>query len=472
MPRYLILSVDVTSFRSLLGSTSSLGSLPRPVARVKPGETGQVTLVKFMVPVSSGGGEEQSGVEEDKEETTGSRGSELIGNVVSKEDISSKATELNSSLQKAHEDGRTQENNGNKCYLQSSDVVIGPLESLTSVVHCQAEEDLEKLTQTSAEADSDQSKLCAAFAALKASDTSEASSTALSLSPSSLPATSAKRRFLEAANCPRKQEEQSSSVGSSLVGESVGSWLATTSDSLEQAGGQEQSEGANRLEVKDGAHSDNKNDHEMEGSQGREGQIKMQDVHSSLQQKKLPILNLSRVTFCPSLPLEFPTHSSEDYDRRNPWVDPAAASVEWEEEKRLERLRLLTVELVKGEQGLGLSIIGMGMGTGAGGERLGVYVKGITPGGQAMGDGRIVVGDQLLSVNGHSLVGVTQEHAASVLRAVTGRVEFLVGREEKPEEGEVAKLLREQVQKECGSSDEEDEEWSNLTSEESQVKLL
>ena len=44
-------------------------------------------------------------------------------------------------------------------------------------------------------------------------------------------------------------------------------------------------------------------------------------------------------------------------------------------------------------------------------------------------------------------------------------------REDRPEEGEVAKLLREQVQGECGSSDEEEGGWSNLTSEELQVKL-
>ena len=381
------------------------------MARVAPGGTGQVTLVKLMVAVSSGGGEERSGVEEAKEEWSGVEGGveettesrELIGNIVSKEDVRSQASELNSILQIAQGDGKNQDNDGISYNFQTADVFTGPLESRMSVEYQQAEEDLDNPAKTSTETNVDQSKLCVAFAALKASDTSKlsvASSTSESLSPLSLPATSARRQFLEAAHCPRKQDEQTSSVGSSLVGESVGSWLATTSDSLEQAGGQELSEGVNKMEVKDKTHSENENKEEMEDTQRSEVKIKMQDTHLSEQEKLPDVKTVSRVTFCPSPPLEFPTHSSEDYDRRNPWVDPAAASVEWEEEKRLERLHLLTVELVKGEQGLGLSIIGMGTGTGAGGERLGVYVKGVTPGGVAMGDDRIVVGDQLLSRRG------------------------------------------------------------------------
>ena len=74
------------------------------------------------------------------------------------------------------------------------------------------------------------------------------------------------------------------------------------------------------------------------------------------------------------------------------------------------------------------------MGLGAGGaelglEKLGIFVKSVTPGGVAAKDGRVKEGDQIIEVNGQSLVGVTQTHAATVLRAALGTVSFLLGRE-------------------------------------------
>ncbi|XP_061430653.1 afadin isoform X6 [Lethenteron reissneri] len=73
--------------------------------------------------------------------------------------------------------------------------------------------------------------------------------------------------------------------------------------------------------------------------------------------------------------------------------------------------KVLTVTLKK-QHGLGLSIVAA---KGAGLDKLGIYVKSVVKGGAADQDGRLAAGDQLLSVDGNSLVGLSQERAAELM---------------------------------------------------------
>ncbi|XP_034714054.1 afadin [Etheostoma cragini] len=74
---------------------------------------------------------------------------------------------------------------------------------------------------------------------------------------------------------------------------------------------------------------------------------------------------------------------------------------------------MVTITLNKPlNSGMGVSIVAA---KGAGKGKLGIYIKSIVKGGPAEMNGRLTAGDQLLSVNGQSLVDLNQERAAAIM---------------------------------------------------------
>ncbi|CAG0915142.1 unnamed protein product [Notodromas monacha] len=87
---------------------------------------------------------------------------------------------------------------------------------------------------------------------------------------------------------------------------------------------------------------------------------------------------------------------------------------------------VVTIRLQKSNSGMGLSIVAA---KGVGQDRLGIYIKSVVKGGAADQDGRLQAGDQLLQVDGHSLVGITQEKAAEIMMKTGATVVLSVAKQ-------------------------------------------
>ncbi|XP_056670100.1 inaD-like protein isoform X2 [Monodelphis domestica] len=87
-----------------------------------------------------------------------------------------------------------------------------------------------------------------------------------------------------------------------------------------------------------------------------------------------------------------------------------------------ENLEIFPVDLQKKTgRGLGLSIVGKRNGSG-------VFISDIVKGGAADLDGRLIQGDQILSVNGEDMRTASQETVATVLKCAQGLVQLEIGR--------------------------------------------
>ncbi|ESO84545.1 hypothetical protein LOTGIDRAFT_132029, partial [Lottia gigantea] len=78
---------------------------------------------------------------------------------------------------------------------------------------------------------------------------------------------------------------------------------------------------------------------------------------------------------------------------------------------------LLDIPLNNSEAtGLGVSVKGKSISTPQGTKDLGIFIKSVMPGGAAFKDGRLIMNDQLLEINGEKLVGLTNIKAMEKLR--------------------------------------------------------
>ncbi|XP_035801613.2 PDZ domain-containing protein 2 isoform X4 [Amphiprion ocellaris] len=90
------------------------------------------------------------------------------------------------------------------------------------------------------------------------------------------------------------------------------------------------------------------------------------------------------------------------------------------------------MHMVKGQEGLGIQITG---GRGSKRSPHGIIIAFIEEGGAIHRDGRLHAGDELLMINGHSLVGLTHQEAVAIFRSTTGLIQLVVASREESDVG-------------------------------------
>ena len=81
------------------------------------------------------------------------------------------------------------------------------------------------------------------------------------------------------------------------------------------------------------------------------------------------------------------------------------------------------ITLVRGPDGLGFSVVG---GKGSPHGDLPIFVKAVYSRGAAAKDGRMRRGDQILAVNGQSLIAIPHEEAVNLLKQARGEVTLTI----------------------------------------------
>ncbi|XP_053770062.1 PDZ domain-containing protein 2 isoform X2 [Desmodus rotundus] len=89
--------------------------------------------------------------------------------------------------------------------------------------------------------------------------------------------------------------------------------------------------------------------------------------------------------------------------------------------------RIWKLELLKESDGLGIQVSG---GRGSKRSPHAIVVTQVKEGGAAHRDGRLSLGDELLVINGHLLIGLSHEEAVAILRSATGMVQLVVASKE------------------------------------------
>ncbi|KAM5192172.1 LOW QUALITY PROTEIN: PDZ domain-containing protein 2 [Mantella aurantiaca] len=119
------------------------------------------------------------------------------------------------------------------------------------------------------------------------------------------------------------------------------------------------------------------------------------------------------------------SHSSYDEERCEYHVSKAArtASKSMDSPTQREGCCIWRMHMLKGADGLGIQITG---GRGSKRSPHGIVVAHVEEGGSADRDGRLKAGDELLMINGQSLVGLSHQEAVGILRAASGLVQLVV----------------------------------------------